>query len=59
MYAVAAIRVIFSMPPPPAGPVPARMTLRDELGGAEGDDLRHAAAKREPEEIDLVEAEGG
>jgi AcrR family transcriptional regulator len=46
------------MPSPPAGPVPARITLRTNRGWFVRDQKGDHAAHREPEQVDLFEAEG-
>ena len=51
------IRVTLSMPSPPAGPVPVRISLRMSSRFFERDDLGDHAAQREPEDVDLVEPE--
>ena len=51
------IRVTLSMPSPPAGPVPVRISLRMSSRFFERDDLGDHAAQREPEKVDLLEAE--
>ena len=50
-------RVTLLMPSPPAGPVPARISLRTSCGSSLRDHLGDHAAHREAEEVDLLEAE--
>ncbi len=44
---------IFSIPSPPAGPVPARITFSDEARRFLDDFLRHETSERQTDQIDV------
>ena len=52
------MRVTRSMPAPPAGPVPARISLRTSCGSCRAITCAIIAAQREPEQVDLLQTEG-